>query len=167
MDYRNLAKQIFIAGVESVRPEILIPRIMMIKDNLLVVGSRSFSLNLLSKIYVIGAGKASAVMASEVEKIMNDRISGGLVITKYGHSCKLKYIKVVEAGHPVPDSNGYRATGEIMKIAGRADVNDLVICLISGGGSALLADFPEGSSPVEMTFLSRLLINSGATIFRN
>jgi glycerate 2-kinase len=164
MDPKELAEKIFLAGIESVLPANLIARQMMIRDNYLVAGSLKFSIEESGKIYVIGAGKASGLMAAEVEKLLGDRITDGHIAVKYGHACQLKYIKITEAGHPVPDSNGYKATREILEIAGKATHNDLVICLISGGGSALLADFPEGSSPEEMALLSQLLINSGASI---
>ncbi len=164
MKYWALAEKIFLAGVERVLPENLISKEMMIRSNRLLIGSLEFSLEAIDKIFVIGAGKASAMMAAEVEKILGNRITEGHIVVKYGHSCKLKYIKVTEAGHPVPDSKGYQATKAILKIAGKAGINDLVICLISGGGSALLADFPEESSPEEMISLSNLLINSGASI---
>ena len=85
-------------------------------------------------------------------------------MVKYGHSCKLNYIKVTEAGHPVPDSNGFEATKAILKIAEKAGSNDVVICLLSGGGSALLTDFPKGTSPENMILLNDLLVNSGASI---
>ena len=65
-------------------------------------------------------------------------------MVKYGHSCKLKYIDVSEAGHPIPDTNGFRATREILGIAEIANWNDLVICLLSGGGSSLLPDMFDG-----------------------
>jgi glycerate-2-kinase len=103
-------------------------------------------------------------MGAEVEKILGSRITDGHIIVKYGHSCKLKHIKVTEAGHPIPDSNGYRATGKILEIASKAGINDLVICLLSGGGSALLSDFPEGSSLPELIIVNDLLINCGACI---
>jgi glycerate 2-kinase len=131
---------------------------------LIVINKLKYSLELIDKIYVIGAGKASAMMALEVENILGSRITHGHVIVKYGHSAKLKYINVSEAGHPVPDSKGFDATQEIVKIARKAKSNDLVISLLSGGGSSLLIDLPEGSSMEEMKFLNKLLINSGASI---
>jgi glycerate-2-kinase len=76
----------------------------------------------------------------------------------------LNYIDVTEAGHPIPDTNGFRATTEILKIAGAANCNDLVICLLSGGGSSLLPDIPEGCSAEDMIKVNDLLINSGASI---
>ncbi|MCX6326975.1 MAG: glycerate kinase [Bacteroidia bacterium] len=164
MNHRTIAEQIFLAGVESVLPERLITKVMALKDNCLAIGSLNFSLEVIDNIYVIGAGKASAMMGAEVEKILGNRITEGRIVVKYGHSCNLKYIKVMEAGHPIPDSNGFKATEIILKIADKANINDLVICLLSGGGSALLPDFPEGSSPEDMISVNALLVNSGACI---
>jgi glycerate 2-kinase len=164
MNRRTIAEQIFLAGIESVLPDRLIIKEMTVNNNNLVIGNLKFPLEEIDKIYVIGAGKASAKMAAEVENILGNRIMEGHLAVKYGHSCKLKHIKVSEAGHPVPDSNGYKATKAILKIAGMAGSNDLVICLLSGGGSSLLPDFPECSSPEEMTTVNNLLINSGACI---
>jgi glycerate 2-kinase len=164
MDSRVIAEQIFLAGVNRVTPSKLIPSHLSVRDNILEIGRNRYLLNEIEKIYVIGAGKASAMMAAEVEKILGNLITSGHVVVKYGHSCKLKKIKVTEAGHPVPDSNGFHATKEIIRIAKSAGQKDLVICLLSGGGSALLADFPEGSSAKEMVLLNGLLVNSGAGI---
>ena len=164
MNSRKVAEQIFIAGVDSVLPERLIKEHVSLSDNKLIISSKTFDLDTIENIYVIGAGKASATMADEVEKILGGRITQGHIVVKYGYSCKLKYIKVTEAGHPVPDSNGFRATRAVMELAGKAGPGDLVICLISGGGSSLLADFPEGSSPEEMVRINDLLVNCGASI---
>jgi glycerate 2-kinase len=164
MNQRTNAEHIFLAGIDSVLPERLITKAMDIRDNHLVIDQLNFSLEEIENIYVIGAGKASAMMGAEVEKILGNRITDGQIVVKYGHSCKLKYIKVTEAGHPVPDSNGFKATRAILNITEKANRNDLVICLLSGGGSALLPDFPEGSSPEEMMIVNDLLINSGACI---
>jgi glycerate-2-kinase len=164
MNCRTIAEQIFLAGVESVIPYRLITDKMSLKDNCLKIGHLSFSLETIENILVIGAGKASAMMGAEIEKILGDRIIEGHIVVKYGHSCKLNYINVSEAGHPVPDVNGFRATGEILKIAELANWNDLVICLLSGGGSSLLPDIPEGCLPEDMIKVNDLLINSGACI---
>jgi glycerate-2-kinase len=164
MDNRLVAEQIFLAGVDRVLPDRLINKSMSLQVNRLFINDFSFNLDAFRQIFVIGAGKASALMGAEVERILGDRITEGHIVVKYGHSSALKKIKVTEAGHPVPDSNGFSATRSILEISARADVNDLVICLLSGGGSALLADFPEGSSPEEMMIVNNQLVNSGATI---
>jgi len=164
MNQRFIAEQIFLAGIGRVLPSSLIDAVMEIRDDNLRIGTLSFSLNTIHNIFVIGAGKASAMMGAEVEKILGDRITDGHIVVKYGHSCKLKYLRVSEAGHPVPDSNGYKATDAILNIAQKAEAGDLVISLLSGGGSALMPDYPEGCSPSEIDTVNDLLINSGACI---
>lgn len=164
MDTRQIAEDIFRAGVNSVIPSELIPSRVKIRDNSLIITDHIFSLDLINDIYVIGAGKASAAMGTEIEKILGARIKTGHIVVKKGHSCRLKYIKVTEAGHPVPDKNGFDATRAILSLVSEASQDDLVICLISGGGSSLLADYPEGSSPEEMILLNDLLVRSGASI---
>jgi glycerate 2-kinase len=164
MNNRIIAEQIFLSGVESVVPSHLIPDVLHLEGNILHIKHLQFPLKNINCIYVIGAGKASAAMAFEVEKILGSLITDGHIVVKYGHSCKLKQIKVTEAAHPVPDSNGFKATDSILKIARKTKADDLVLCLLSGGGSALLADFPSGSSPAEITNLNDLLVKSGACI---
>jgi hydroxypyruvate reductase/glycerate 2-kinase len=164
MNCRTIAEKIFLAGVESVLPDRLIVNEMSLKDNCLKIGHLDFPLETIENIYVIGAGKASAMMGAEVEKILSGRITEGHIVVKYGHSCNLKYIDVTEAGHPIPDTNGLRATREILKIAETASWNDLVICLLSGGGSALLPDVPDGCSLEDMIKVNDLLLNCGACI---
>lgn len=164
MNTRKIAEEIFLAGISSVIPSNLIPGQVKIEENNLRISGSSFNLDETKNIYVIGFGKATASMAAEIEKILGKRISEGHIIVKYGHSCRLKRIKVTEAGHPVPDENGFKATRSILEIARKAGENDLVLCLISGGGSALLADYPEGSSPEDMMKISNLLVNCGASI---
>jgi len=164
MNNRENAEQIFISGVRSVLPDKLINNILSVKGSLIKIGDLSFSLDEINNVYVIGAGKASAAMAHYVETILGNRITDGHIIVKYEHSCKLIRVSVTEAGHPIPDMNGFRATEEVIRIAGQAGENDLVICLISGGGSALMADLPEGCLPEELMIVNSLLVRCGATI---
>ncbi len=164
MRNRDNALSIFLAGVRSVLPEKLVTDTLRLKGQILAAGSHEISLDGINNIWVIGAGKASAAMGHYVECILGDRISGGHIVVKYGHSCLLKKIKVTEAGHPLPDDNGFRAAREIMEMASGASGNDLVICLISGGASALLSDLPGGLLPEELYIVNNLLLRSGATI---
>ncbi len=164
MDSREAAQHIFLAGVRGVLPGKIIDNLVYVRDSVLKIGSLSYDLEKIKGIYVIGAGKASAAMAHYVEKILGNRITGGHIITKYGFYCRLEHIEVTEAGHPVPDSNSFAATRSVLQIADKAGENDLVICLLSGGGSSLLADFPQNSSPEEVKILNSLLVKSGATI---
>lgn len=164
LNTRKIAEEIFREGVKSVLPSVLIPSQVKLEDNSLYIGTRSFPLAHVNNIYVIGAGKASALMAAEIEKILGNKITEGHVIVKYGHSCRLNHVRVTEAGHPVPDSNGFNATRDILRIATSAGRGELVLCLISGGGSALLADHPDGCTPGEMIIMNDLLVNCGANI---
>jgi hydroxypyruvate reductase len=112
---------------------------------------------------VIGAGKGAAAMAKAVEDHWQGEISG-LVVTRYGHGADCKQIEIVEAAHPVPDEAGRAAAGRILQMVQGLTENDLVLCLISGGGSALLALPAEGISLEQKQALNRALLRSGATI---
>ena len=164
MNAGETAERIFLEGVKGVLPGKLINDLITLRGSLLKIGYLSYDLEKISNIYIIGAGKASSAMAHYVESILGIRIREGHIITKYGHACKLKFLKVTEAGHPIPDLNSYRATGEVLQIADRAGENDLVICLWSGGGSSLLADYPESSSPDEIALINEILVKCGADI---
>lgn len=164
MNRRQIAEQIFLTGIESVLPDKLITSTMILKGNSLHIGQMTFLLEKTRNIFVIGAGKASAIMAREVEKILGDRITRGHIIVKYGHSTDLKKIKISEAGHPFPDSNGFKATKELLEIAREAGPEDLVICLLSGGGSSLMCDCPDELTPDDLVLVNKLLVNSGAGI---
>lgn len=112
---------------------------------------------------VVGAGKAAAAMAQAVEDHWEGPLSG-LVITRYGHALSCRRIEVAEAGHPVSDEAGVEATSKLLRLVGGAGEDDLVICLISGGGSALLAAPPFGVSLSDEQRVMRSLLRSGATI---
>lgn len=164
MDKRRTAIEIFLAGVESVKPDNLLKRYVSINGNTLKIEKLVFDLNAVKNIYIVGAGKASAAMAETMEAILGTRITGGHIITKYGHSVPLKYIKLTEAGHPVPDENGIAGTRQILSLISKAGKDDLVICLLSGGGSALLADVPDGCTLDDLKSLSSILLKTGADI---
>ncbi len=118
----------------------------------------------IDRVFVVGAGKASAAMGQAVEQILGDRITGGLISVKYGHSAPLRRIEINECAHPVPDENGLRGAQRIADIASGATERDLLICLISGGGSALL---PLPVPPVTLADkqkLTQLLLDCGANI---
>ena len=112
---------------------------------------------------VLGAGKASAAMAKAVEDHWPGEISG-LVVTRYGHAVPCKRIEIVEAAHPVPDERGRDAARRILELARTAGPDDLVLCLISGGGSALLALPAEGITLADKQAVNRALLASGADI---
>ena len=112
---------------------------------------------------VLGAGKASAAMAKAVEENWSGPLSG-LVVTRYGHAAACQRVEIVEAAHPVPDVRGEDAARRILDLARSAGHDDLVLCLISGGGSALLALPAEGLTLADKQAMNRALLSSGATI---
>ncbi|GLQ06710.1 glycerate kinase type-2 family protein [Sneathiella chinensis] len=112
---------------------------------------------------VIGAGKAAASMAKVVEDHWRGPLEG-LVITRYGHGEPLEHIRLVEAGHPVPDAEGARAAEAILDLVSDLDADDLVLCLFSGGGSSLLAMPGPGITLQDKQKINKALLMSGASI---
>ena len=112
---------------------------------------------------VIGAGKASAAMAQALERHWPGALSG-LVVTRYGYAVPCARIEIVEAAHPVPDAAGLAAAGRMRALVAGLDADDLVICLISGGGSALLPQPGEGVTLADKQAINRALLKSGASI---
>jgi hydroxypyruvate reductase len=116
------------------------------------------------RVYVVGAGKAGASMARAAERVLGDRIVAGLVNVKEGHTARLKRIELNECGHPVPDARGVAGAERIAAIAEEAGGDDLVVCLISGGASALM---PAPVPPItleEKQAVTKLLLACGANI---
>ena len=113
---------------------------------------------------VIGAGKGAAAMAAAVEQHWQGDLSG-MVVTRYGHGMVCKKIDVVEAAHPVPDAAGQQAAARMLQMVQGLSADDLVLCLISGGGSSLLSLPAEGITLAQKQALNKALLKSGATIF--
>jgi glycerate 2-kinase len=117
---------------------------------------------------VIGFGKASCHMTKSIQDQLFDLIDSGIVITKYGHcppSYRSENVKIIEAGHPVPDENGLKGTEEIIRLLKNSKENTLVVCLISGGGSALLVAPYEGITLKEKQKITQQLLKAGANIY--
>lgn len=112
---------------------------------------------------VIGAGKASAQMAAAFEDAWGEPVSG-LVVTRYGHGCPTRWVEVAEARHPLPDAAGHAAAIRLMQIVQGLDPDDLVVALISGGGSALLPAPGPGMTLADEEAVTRLLLASGMPI---
>ncbi len=167
---------IFRAGLKRVDPfQMIMDHVHLLETRLIITfeGTRKqIDLNNYKQIFILGAGKASAPMAKAFETLLGDRISQGVISVKYGHTEPLRWIEIIEAGHPEPDENGVRAATRIISLAEQADVDTLVITLISGGGSALLAlpiDCNIGGRSVSLTLsdkqaITRALLKCGADI---
>jgi glycerate-2-kinase len=115
------------------------------------------------RVVVVGAGKASARMAQAVEKAWDGPLSG-LVVTRYGHAVPCQHIDVVQAAHPVPDEAGQRAARRILELVSGLGTDDLMLALISGGGSALLALPAPGITLADKQAINTALLRSGASI---
>jgi glycerate 2-kinase len=147
----ELLRHLFLEGLRAVDPMQTVPRYLPKPPP---AGGRTV---------VIGAGKAAARMALAVETHWVGALEG-LVVTRYGHSEPCKRIRVLEAAHPVPDAAGVSAATEMMQMVGQLTARDLVICLISGGGSALLTLPAPGIPLDEVQRISKALLACGATI---
>ncbi len=161
---RQDANDIFKAGLKAVDPKVAVKRYMQRDGQTLILDGKEYDLNKFDNIYVVGGGKAGASMAMAVEEVLDDLIAEGLVNVKYGYTAKLKKIKINEADHPVPDEAGSRGAEEIVKLVENAGKNDLLICLISGGGSALLPLPVQGISLSEKQEVTKKLLACGASI---
>ena len=155
---------IFRAGLKAVDPYEATKRILRLSGEGLQVGDRNYHLGDFKRIVVIGAGKAGAPMTQAVEEILGDRIEEGMIVVKYGYTAPLKKVKLIEGGHPIPDEAGQHGAGELLKIVNGLGKEDLVFCLISGGGSALLPAPVDGVSLGEKQETTRILLESGASI---
>ncbi len=163
-DLKAEARQIFEAGLRAVDPNEAVKRFVALEGNILKIGEKKLDLNEFSHVWAIGAGKGSAAMAQAVEEILGNLVKGGLVIVKYGYLAPLQKIHLEEAGHPTPDENGWRATRELADLLGKMGRKDLVLFLLSGGGSALLPMPVEGITLEEKMATTNLLLKSGASI---
>jgi len=161
---RKDAEAIFLAGVKAVEPAPAIRKHFKLKGNKLTVNDRTYNLSDFENIYVIGAGKASAAMAQAVEDVLGERLKGGAVNVKYGHALPLQKIQVNEAGHPVPDEPGFRGAQQIAGLLKKTGEKDLVLFLISGGGSALLPYPAEGLTLEDKQQVTQRLLEVGANI---
>lgn len=161
---RTHARLIFDAGVRAVDPAKAINRFVRRINDVIEAGDRRYLLSQFEKIYVVGAGKAAAVMARAVEALLGDRITAGIISTKYDHGLPLEKIQVVEAAHPVPDQAGVKVAHEIAALVSAAGEDDLVLVLISGGGSALLPYPVDGLTLADKQIVTQALLRSGANI---
>jgi glycerate 2-kinase len=163
-ELRKKALRVFRAALKAADPIEAVLRHVRLEGTRLIVGRRRYALAAFENVYVVGAGKASATMAQAIERVLGRRIRGGLVNVKDGHLAKLKRIELVECSHPVPDARGVEGARRIAEIAQQAGPRDLLLCLISGGASALT---PAPTEPVtldEKQAVTRLLLASGASI---
>src|SRR6476660_7060775 len=145
----DLLKSMFQAAVDAALPSLCVPAHLPPRPK--------------GRTVIIGAGKASGAMAKALEDAWDGPLEG-LVVTRYGYRVPTERLEVVEAAHPVPDAAGREAAKRIFDLVQGLTEDDLVLCLISGGGSALLALPPEGLTLEDKQAVNKALLKSGATI---
>jgi hydroxypyruvate reductase len=166
LDLRAAALQLQKAALAAVDPaEAVYKFVSRVGDQILVV-DRSYHLRDFDRVFLIGAGKAAMPMADAVSEVLRGRLNGGVIVTKYHHVDRAlpNQVRVYEAGHPVPDQNSVDATRDLVALLRQATPRDLVFCVISGGGSALMTLPAEDISLADLQATTQLLLRAGATI---
>ncbi|MEM3591947.1 MAG: glycerate kinase [Candidatus Bathyarchaeia archaeon] len=163
---REIALNTLEKAIESVDPKNLIYSKVKVHNEKLMVEDKIFDLKSFKKIFVVGGGKASGYMAEAIEDVLGERIEEGLVVVPQGTSGRFKtrFVRLHEAKHPIPDESSVEGAGRIMEIAEKAGEDDLIICLISGGGSSLMTYPRDEISLEDKRKVTEILLKCGATI---
>jgi glycerate 2-kinase len=161
---RDHAQVVFQAGLRAVDAGEAVRRHVLLDGQILSVSGSPYDLRCYDGVWLVGMGKASAAMARPLVELLGDKIRGGVINVKPGHGLPLECIKIYEGGHPVPDEAGILGTLQIMELAEGIGSNDLLLCLISGGGSALSPAPVEGLTLADKQEVTRRLLECGATI---
>ena len=163
LNERTVLRKIFDAALSAVAPGNALLRHLRLENGWLCADTQCWQLQGRT-VRVLGAGKGVAPMARAVEVLLGEHLREGLVVVKYGHGLPLKRIRQMEAGHPVPDANGVAATAELLRLAGSCKTDDLLLCLFTGGASALTPAPAEDLTLDDLQETTRLLLGCGATI---
>jgi hydroxypyruvate reductase len=161
---RQAARTILAAAIQAGDARRLTAEALRLSGDRLGVGELAIDLDDVQRVLVVGAGKASGAMAEAVEAALGERVAEGLVVVKESRGVRTSRVRVVAGGHPLPDERGHRAAQEILRLATEAGPRDVLLCLISGGGSALAPLPVEGLGLGDKQAVSRVLLESGATI---
>lgn len=161
---RALALQSLECALDAANPKKLLHSKLLLKNSALIADGYSIDLNNVRRIYVVGGGKAGGAMAEALEEILGNRITAGAINVPHGDKHKTSIIKINEANHPVPDQAGIEGTRRMIALAEQATEEDLVVCLISGGGSSLMPLPRESITLEDKKALTEALLGSGATI---
>lgn len=161
---RKIALQSLEYALQAVDPETLMHRKFCVNNSNLTIDKYTFDLKQFNDVYVVGGGKASGIMAEVVEEVLGTRITAGAINVPHGSKHKTNIIKVNGANHPIPDQEGVKGARYIISLADQATEKDLIICLVSGGGSSLMPLPREGISLEDKRTITSALLKSGAAI---
>lgn len=163
-ELRNVALDIVEYALSVVDPYFAVKQLVHLKGKRLTVGNLVLDLSQVKNIYVLGAGKATLRIAEAIEDILGNRIDGGLIAIKRGQPHNLRYVRVIEAAHPIPDKASFQAAKEALALANRAQAGDVIFTATTGGSSALLCYPPDNISFEEKQQVHELLLGCGADI---
>jgi hydroxypyruvate reductase len=155
------------AALEAVEPGAAVRRHVQRQGDSLSIGGQPYDLAAVERVWVVGGGKAATAMVAALNASLGDYLAGGLVVTKYDHidtSLDTGPVEVVEAGHPLPDESGVTGTQRMADLLASVSGRDLVLAVLSGGGSALLTLPATGLTLADMQATTDLLLRCGATI---
>ncbi len=161
---RKAALEIIEYALAQSNPYGATKKVVSVQGDQLVVDRLRFDLKKQRRIFVLGAGKATYPIAKALEEILGDRISDGLIVSKYGHQGKLTHAKLYSAGHPIPDESGFEASQKVLDLAKKTRAGDIVFGCITGGSSALLPFPVKGVTLAEKKTVTHLLLTCGANI---
>ena len=161
---RDEALKMARAAIEAADPEVSVRDVVRSDDDGIAIGDWSASWDDIGRVIVVGAGKAACPMARAIEDLLDEHIDAGVVVTKDGSVEPTHRVRVRVAAHPVPDQRGVDAANEILELISDLDEHDLVVVLLSGGGSALLVAPADGISLDDKQLTTNALLASGATI---
>jgi len=161
---RPHALAIFRAALRAADPEKAVLAHVATDGKTLRVDQRRYRLTDFDRVQVIGAGKASARMAQAIERLLGKRVTGGWINVPDGTKARLRKVRLHESGHPVPDERGVAGAERIAQIASESGPRDLLICVISGGASALMPLPAPGITLAKKKSITKRLLASGATI---
>jgi hydroxypyruvate reductase len=174
-DLHAVATALQQAALAAVEPAAAVHQYVRREGDTLIVADRHYDLRDYERVFIVGGGKAAVPMATAIADALADRLTAGSIVTKYGHATGTQHsasstqypvpsIQILEAGHPMPDENSVRGAQAVADLARQATERDLVICLLSGGGSALLTLPVPGLTLADLQALTDALLRSGATI---
>jgi len=166
LNLRAAARHLQQAALAAADPAEAVYQFVSRVGDQILVADQPYNLREFDRVFLVGAGKAAMPMADAVSEVLRDRLNGGVIITKYQHADRAlpDYIRVHEAGHPVPDQNSVDATRDLAELLREATPRDLILCVISGGGSALMTLPAEGITLADLQATTQLLLRAGATI---
>jgi glycerate 2-kinase len=161
---RDSVRRILSAAMQAADPRLGLPRFLRRKKNLLNVDGRVYNLDNFSRIFLLAVGKAAETMTEALLPFVEDRLSSGLIVTKRASRPILGRLTIMEAGHPLPDVHSLEAGRRVCELVSCLTPRDLLICLLSGGASALMAAPLEGIALEDLRSITSILLAAGASI---